>query len=566
MSATARLRRPLRVTLAALILTSFILAGLLIDDAQAAPSPTPSPTATRTPTPSAPTAPARAGAEVPKPAPPPGPIKASEVLKSAQKYLGVPYVYGGFAPGGFDCSGYVSKIWEVSRHTTDNMAEVTRAIGKDELLPGDALNYPQAGAVGHIRIFDKWATTDKALVWVYEATEPQVMHRVVPFDPRYLPVRRLNIQSDVPMPPPPPLPADWNKPRPEGTRPALPQAAPKPPAYLIGQVVDEKSGQPLRNARVFFWTESEQYSVSSVVTDKDGRYQSPKLTAGTYELAAYANGYDVEFRGSLDLRTGGTAWFEVKLSPALGALAGSRIGPGQVTPVETSASRDLASPPATLPPDHDIASGHFFTQTAGRDGISGYAIGNEGGVRFWDEFQRLGGVQALGYPVSRRFQSQGFTVQAMQKGVLQWRPEVGRAWLTNVFDELSAAGKDDWLFSIRSTPRPLDPSFDGGRPWAQVMTGRLALLDPQPPIDRRYESAGDPLTFFGLPTSRVEDMGNHFAIRLQRAVIQLWKVDVPWAKAGETTVANGGDVAKEAGLFPPEATAPQRSPLLANKQ
>jgi hypothetical protein len=546
---SSRLRRPLRVTLAALLLCSFVMVGLLIDDAQAAPSPTPSPTATRTATPT------------PKPGPPPGPIKASDVLSSAEKYLGVPYVYGGFAPSGVDCSGYVSKIWEVSRHTTDNMAEVTRPIGKDELLPGDALNYPQPGAVGHIRIFDKWATADKALVWVYEATEPQVMHRVVPYDPRYTPVRRLNFQSDVPMPPPPPLPADWNKPRPEGTR-VGPQAAPKAPAYLVGQVVDEKSGQPVRNARVFFWTESEQYSVSSVVTDKDGRYQSPKLTAGTYELAAYANGYDVEFRGSLDLRTGGTGRFDVKLSPALGALSGTRIGSGQVTPVETSASRDLAEPPPTLPPDHDIAGGHFFTQTAGRDGISGYAISNEGGIKLWDEFQRLGGVQALGYPVSRRFQSRGFTVQAMQKGILQWRPEVGRAWLTNVFDELSVAGKDDWLFSTRSTPRPLDPSFDGGKPWAQVLTGRLALLDPQPPIDRRYESAGDPLTLFGLPTSRVEDMGNHFAVRLQRAVIQLWKIDVPWAKAGETTVANGGDLAKEAGLFPPEALAAQRSPLL----
>ena len=51
----------------------------------------------------------------------------------------------------------------------------------------------------------------------------------------------------------------------------------------------------------------------------------------------------------------------------------------------------------------------------------------------------------------------------------------------------------------------------------------------------------------------------------QRAVIQQWKVDVPWARAGETTVANGGDVAKEAGLLPQDATQPQRSPLLATK-
>ena len=151
----------------------------------------------------------------------------------------------------------------------------------------------------------------------------------------------------------------------------------------------------------------------------------------------------------------------------------------------------------------------------------------------------------------------------MQKGVLQWRPEVGRAWLTNVFDEMSDAGKNDWLLSRRSTPKPLNPaSFDGGKPWPDVLSSRLGLLTATPSINTRYWDVRDPLTFFGPPTSRAEGMGNHFAMRLQRAVIQLWKVDVPWAKTGETTVANGGDVAKEAGLFPAEPLLPQRSPLL----
>jgi hypothetical protein len=540
------------VTLAALVLTSFLVAGFLLDDAHAAPTPTPTPTPKPSPT------------ATPKPAPPPGPAKASDVLKSAQQYIGVPYVWGGFSPSGFDCSGYISKIWNISRRTTDTIGDAVKVINKDELLPGDALNYPLPGEAGHIRLFDKWATADKGLVWIYEATEPQVVHRVVPYDPRYVPVRRLNIQSDVPMPPPPPLPADWDKPI---KRPASPAAAQKPPAYITGRVLDEGTGQPVRNARVFYWTAAEQYSVSSLVTDKDGRYATGKLTAGTYEMAVYAAGYDVDFRGGLDLRNGGTATFDLKIEPRSGATAGQRVGPStpaSITPPEpTNAARDLsADTPTALPQDYELIGGRFYTQTAGRDGISGYAITNEGGVKFWDEYQRLGGVQALGYPVSRRYQWKGFTLQAMQKGVLQWRPEAGRAWLTNIFDEMSNAGKDDWLLTTRSTPKPLDGSFDGGKSWAQVMAGRMSLLDPQPPIDKRYEGANDPLTFFGLPTSKIEDMGNHFAVRLQRAVIQLWKVDVPWAKAGETTVANGGDVAKEAGLLPAEAIQPQRSPLL----
>ena len=92
--------------------------------------------------------------------------------------------------------------------------------------------------------------------------------------------------------------------------------------------------------------------------------------------------------------------------------------------------------------------------------------------------------------------------------------------------------------------------------WDAIVKGRLGFLDANPAIKGRYFAVADPLTLYGLPASRVEDMGNHFAIRLQRAVIQQWKVDVPWARAGEVTVANGGDIAKESGLFPEIALQP----------
>jgi hypothetical protein len=190
---------------------------------------------------------------------------------------------------------------------------------------------------------------------------------------------------------------------------------------------------------------------------------------------------------------------------------------------------------------------------------TGYAVTNEGGVPFWDQFQRLGGVPTLGYPVSQRFTYKGFVTQAFQKAVLQWQPGRG-LFLLNVFDELHDAGKDDWRLTFRATPRQLDPSFDAGKNWQEIVRHRLALLKANPAIRERYFSAPDPLLLYGLPTSRVEDMGNHYAIRLQRAVMQQWKVDVPWAKAGQVTVANGGDIAKEAGLFPREATLPQAPP------
>ncbi|MDQ4077478.1 MAG: hypothetical protein M3220_14675, partial [Chloroflexota bacterium] len=67
----------------------------------------------------------------------------------------------------------------------------------------------------------------------------------------------------------------------------------------------------------------------------------------------------------------------------------------------------------------------------------------------------------------------------------------------------------------------------------------------------------DPTTVFGLPTSRVEDMGNHYALRTQRAVFQQWKEDVPWAAAGEVTIANGGAIAGELQWLPANALVPE---------
>src|SRR5579862_7739933 len=66
--------------------------------------------------------------------------------------------------------------------------------------------------------------------------------------------------------------------------------------------------------------------------------------------------------------------------------------------------------------DFDIPNGHFYTQANGGAGAQyGYRITNDGGIGFWNEFQRLGGVNLLGYPASTRFMLDGFMVQATQK-------------------------------------------------------------------------------------------------------------------------------------------------------
>jgi hypothetical protein len=209
--------------------------------------------------------------------------------------------------------------------------------------------------------------------------------------------------------------------------------------------------------------------------------------------------------------------------------------------------------------DWELASGHFFTQTGGGQAGRGYRVADDEAARFWTEFRRLGGVDALGYPASRRFSWEGFTVQVFQKAILQWRPELGRALFVNVLDRLSAAGKDEFLLAQRMTPRPLDPSADSGLDWPAVVARHQAMLEQDRAIRAAYFADPDPIQRYGLPMSYA-DLGPAFVIRCQRAVFQRWKEDVPWAKAGQVTIANGGDLAKEAGILPEEALAPESAP------
>jgi hypothetical protein len=218
------------------------------------------------------------------------------------------------------------------------------------------------------------------------------------------------------------------------------------------------------------------------------------------------------------------------------------------------------TPVVLTSPDWAMPSGYFFTQTNGQPALAsatGFPVTNAGGLAFWDEFQRLGGVEAVGYPLSNRFTWRGFTIQVFQRLVLQGPEQGGEVSIVNLMQELSLLGKDDWLREEKLVPPPLPIEFDAGVPPENIAAHHLALLADDPAIEQFYRESKDGLQRFGLPTSKVTDLGDYLvAIRCQRTVLQRWKQDGPWGKAGVVTIANAGELAVQAGLFPSEGFRP----------
>jgi hypothetical protein len=222
----------------------------------------------------------------------------------------------------------------------------------------------------------------------------------------------------------------------------------------------------------------------------------------------------------------------------------------------------VIAPPAAPPLDTAIPNGHFYKQANSFNGAgdTGFSVTDDADANFWSEFQRLGGADRLGYPISQRFTFAGLTTQVFQKTALQWHAELGQAVPLDIFASLSSRGNDGWLDQHRQIPPPADQSVDVGLAPDQVAARHLQMLDAYPALHTMYASDSLAPTLYGLPLA-VKDYGQFVTVRFDRAVVRLWTTDVPWAAAGSASVDSAGDLAKSVGLWPDAAMVPAPPPV-----
>lgn len=82
----------------------------------------------------------------------------SQIVTEAKKYLGVPYLWGGSTPAGFDCSGFTQYVYKnavnvsLPRITTQQETQGTE-VSLNALQPGDLVFYGSRGNTYHVAIY-----------------------------------------------------------------------------------------------------------------------------------------------------------------------------------------------------------------------------------------------------------------------------------------------------------------------------------------------------------------------------------------------------------------------------
>lgn len=85
------------------------------------------------------------------------PISQS-LIDTAAEYLGIPYVWGGTTPSGFDCSGFVQYVCRqngisIERVADDQLKKSGKSVSKSQLQPGDLVFFGSGNYATHVGMY-----------------------------------------------------------------------------------------------------------------------------------------------------------------------------------------------------------------------------------------------------------------------------------------------------------------------------------------------------------------------------------------------------------------------------
>jgi cell wall-associated NlpC family hydrolase len=124
---------------------------------------------------------------------------ADKVIDFAKTFLGVPYVYGGASPAGFDCSGFIQYVFKEFGYSLARTAGDQSLFGFDvtlsELQPGDLLYFKgrnvNSSAIGHVGMVT--AVKDGKIEFIHAAGKSvrmDVFNNSSYYVPRFIKARR----------------------------------------------------------------------------------------------------------------------------------------------------------------------------------------------------------------------------------------------------------------------------------------------------------------------------------------------------------------------------------------
>ena len=80
------------------------------------------------------------------------------IIDTAESFLGLPYVWGGTTPSGFDCSGFVQYVYgqngySLTRTTYTQWDNDGTYVSKSDLQPGDLVYFGSGGSPSHVGLY-----------------------------------------------------------------------------------------------------------------------------------------------------------------------------------------------------------------------------------------------------------------------------------------------------------------------------------------------------------------------------------------------------------------------------